>query len=43
VKKSKRNQADVWIDVSLKLGGLVALFGGIAGALAVMLSSAPRP
>ena len=41
--KKKRSQADVWIDVSLKLAGLVALFAGMAGAFATILSSTPRP
>jgi hypothetical protein len=34
---------DVWIDVTVRLGGLVALFGGMAGALMLMLSSGPHP
>lgn len=41
--RKKRIQAGVWMDVSLKLGGLVALFGGMAAALALMLASTPRP
>jgi len=41
--RKKRNQAGVWIDVSLKLGGLIALFGGMAAALVMMLASTPHP
>ena len=44
MKNSKRSQvAETWIDVTLKLGGLVAVFSGMAGALVVLLSSAGRP
>lgn len=39
----KRSQAEVWINLSLTLGGIVALFSAMAGALLLMLSSTPRP
>ena len=39
----KHSQADVWVNVSLTLGGIVALFSAMAGALLLMLSSTPRP
>lgn len=39
----KRSQADVWIDLGLTLGGIVALFSGMAGALILLLSSGPHP
>ena len=44
VKNQKRSQvAETWLEVTLKLGGLVAVFSGMAGALVVLLSSAGRP
>lgn len=39
----KRSQADVWIDLSLTLGGIVALFSAMAGALIMLLSSGSHP
>lgn len=30
-----------WIDVALKLGGVVALFGGLAATIMLLLSSGP--
>ena len=41
--RKKRSQAHVGIDVWIKLGGLVALFAGMAGAAMLMLSSTPHP
>lgn len=35
----KRSQAGVWIDLTLTLGGVVALFSALAGGLILMLSS----
>ena len=44
MRNSKRSQVtETWIEVTLKLGGLVAVFSGMAGALVVLLSSAGRP
>jgi hypothetical protein len=44
VRNDKRSQVtETWIDVTLTLGGLVAVFGGMAGALIVLFSSAARP
>ena len=44
MKNHKRSQvAETWLEVTLKLGGLVAVFSGMAGALVVLLSSAGRP
>jgi hypothetical protein len=44
VKNQKRRQVgETWLEVTLKLGGLVAVFSGMAGALVVLLSSAGRP
>ena len=44
MKNQKRRQvAETWLEVTLKLGGLVAVFSGMAGALVVLLSSAGRP
>ena len=39
----KHREADLWIDVGVKLGGLVALFGGMAGACMMILSSGMSP
>ena len=44
MRDDKRSQVrETWMDVTLKLGGLVAVFSGMAGALVVLLSSAGRP
>ena len=44
MKTHKRSRvAETWMDVTLKLGGLVAVFCGMAGALVVLLSSGARP
>lgn len=39
----KDRQANGWINLSLTLAGIVALFSAMAGALMLILSSGPRP
>ena len=39
----KRTETEVWIDLGLKLGGIVALFASVAATVMVMLASRPYP